>query len=191
MIFFHVSSYVKEGDCLTHNSKNNYSICKYISSTRINDLDDYNTLLAKLKEKDILQKTGRDHYKWSCEAIFENIRLMDYNDLPSRIWGVYVTKSLDKAMEFRKKYRSEDAGIFQIDIPEESVYDFDMNLFTEADEALRASSRENYDKAVELAHRYWKRIIIAESEIECIADVEIVVGKRVYPISSETTNSAQ
>ena len=191
MIFFHVSSYVKEGDCLTHNSKNNHNICDYISSTQINDLDDYNTLLAKLKEKDILQKTGRDHYKWSCEAIFESIRLMDYNDLPSRIWDVYVTRSLDKAIEFRKKYRSEDAGIFQIDIPEESVYDFDMNLFTEADEALRASSRENYDKAVELAHRYWKRIIIAESEIECIADVEIVVGKRVYPISSETTNSTQ
>ena len=191
MIFFHVSSYVKEGDCLTHNSKNNYNICDYISSTRINDLDDYNTLLAELKEKDILQKTGRDHYKWSCEAIFESIRLMDYNDLPSRIWGVYVTRSLDKAIEFRKKYRSEDAGIFQIDIPEESVYDFDMNLFTEADEALRASSRENYDKAVELAHRYWKRIIIAESEIECIADVEIVVRKRVYPISSGTTNSTQ
>ena len=56
-----------------------------------------------------------------------------------------------------------------------------MNLFTEADEALRSKpSKANYDQAVKLAHHYWDKKTTDTSSIEYLTGVEfITVGEKV------------
>lgn len=180
MIFYHVSSYVNKGDHLTRESKKKYETCILISQIQINDHDDYIKLLTKMENDGIKEKTGRTHYKWSCEAIFETVRATLDKNLPSRIWGIFVTKSIDEAIKFRNNHRAKESHIFQVDIPEDSVYEFDMNLFTAAEKKLSVDpSEENYKKAVELAHRYWKRIIADASSLECLTEAEVEVGDEV------------
>ena len=178
-MYFHVSSYVHEGDILTHQTKYNPDTCERISKAHISNYKDYLSLLNSLEEEKICDKTGRDHYKWSCEAIFESVRVEYYPDRPSRIWGIYLVDSFQKAQEFCKNFRQGTAGIFEIDVSEKDVYRFDMDMFTNVDEALRADhSLGNYIKAVEIAHKYWNGIIESNT-IECLIDTDITVGRKI------------
>lgn len=183
--YYHVSSFLKENQVLTHDTKNNYEFCKLICRTDISSsYNKYIELLRTLEEKNVEKETGRDVFKWSCESIFEMIRFKHYNSNPSRVWGIFVSESLEDAHLFNKNYRNGESKIFEIQ-PKSIVYKFDMDIFTEADKLLREnSSVSNYEKSIKLAHEYWKGILKKEqTNIEYLFDYgkdeEVVVGKSI------------
>lgn len=178
--YYHVSSFLKENQVLTHDTKNNYKFCELICLTDISSYDKYIELVKILEKSNVEEETGRDVFKWSCESIFEMVRSKHYNNMPSRVWGIYVSESPEDAYLFKKDYRNSESKIFAIQ-PKSKVYKFDMDIFTEADKLLRNNqSVSNYKKSIKLAHEYWKGIIKkGHKNIEYLFDEEVVVGKSI------------
>ena len=179
MPYFHTSSYLKEGQTVSKNTKNNYKTCEFIFSYDVDCYSEYLSLLNELDKKNI-SRTGRDKYKWACEAIFESVRKKNFADLPSRIWGMYAFGLLENAILFNNSYRKGKANIFEIN-PSEKVYKFNMSLFTKADDFLRKNdNKSSFNHAKKLAYKYWcQNEPIIEEEFIFEQD-EITIGKLVY-----------
>lgn len=182
MIYYHVSSILKEGQKLTHDTKNNKEICELICLTDVSSYKQYINLIENLESEDVFNKTDRDAFKWSCESIFEMIRSRYYSHMPSRVWGIFVSESLKEAYSFYKNYRKGETNIFEIQ-PESEVYKLDMGIFTEAEELLRREqSDSNYEKSIKLAHEYWKKNIRTKCIEYLFDEKEVTVGKKVLSI---------
>ena len=181
MLFYHVSSYLKENQILMHTTKNNYEFCLLTENADISNYRKYNEFIEELQCKNV-NKTGRDKFKWANEAVFEYVRKKYFPNKPSRIWGIYVTNSLKDAILFNNKYRNGKSNIFEIVIPDDiEIFKFNMELFTAADEQLRqANSLKNYNYCIELAHKYWQRNENEnENQTEIIIDNEVTVGRKI------------
>lgn len=181
MTYYHVSSYIYENQCLTQKTKNCRCFCEYISNCYARNYNEYKAYFDELKCYRLDEITGRDVSKWICEAIFDEVRKTMFLNYPSRIWGVYLIDSLEKACEFRKKYRDvNSAKIFEINVPEEDVFCFDMSIFTLANEEIRKTgfSFDSYNRARKLAELYWSGKVI-DGDKELLIDRPVIVGRRV------------
>lgn len=180
MIFYHVSSLIQEGMELSRYSKNNRCFCEYASNCYATCYSEFLKYYNEYKAYDINRITGRDESKWICETIFESVRKEKYCNMPSRIWGIYLSSTLDEAKEFRDKYRDPSkAHIYEIEIPDSiKVCSFDMDKFTLADEIIRKNGFdiESYKNAIEHANEYWSRGSIGVQN-EYLVDCTVVVGE--------------
>lgn len=128
--------------------------------------------------------TGRDESKWLCETIFESVRKEKYCNMPSRIWGIYLSSTLEEARKFRHDYRRDpqtNPHIYEIKIPETiKVCSFDMNKFTLADETIRENKFdiESYKNAIDLANQYWSGSSTGIQN-EYLVDCTVIVGKMI------------
>lgn len=180
--FFHVSSYAKEGQVFTKQSKMNFDFCEYIC---INDFSIYENALSNYKEMikiGFASKTGRISSKWLCEAIFESVRKQYYSTMPSRVWGIYLCKTKNEATIFNQNFRGSKGRVFEVNVS--NVVRFNMNLFTEAHELIVDSdfSVQSYEKALLYAHAYWQNQSCdgVAYEPEYIAlDKEVIIGSTI------------
>lgn len=62
MLFYHVSSYLKENQILMHTTKNNYEFCLLTENADISNYRKYNEFIEELQCKNV-NKTGRDKFK--------------------------------------------------------------------------------------------------------------------------------
>ncbi len=186
-MYYHVSSFLKEFELLTKETKNNYEYCKMACGTDVSSYDKLVEFMEKLNRDNVKGRTGKDCYKWASEAIFEWIRSTFYPDMPSRIWGIFISDSFESALDFKKKYRDDKAHIFEMPIPHIQVYKFDMNLYTIADENLRNNfSEASYQECVQKAKEYWTQTD-RNINVEFLFEADIVtVGKKVEYKSNET-----
>ena len=182
MIFYHVSSLVQEGMELSRYSKNNRCFCEYASNCYATCYSEFLKYYNEFKAYDIYRITKRDEAKWICETVFESVRKEKYCDMPSRIWGIYLSSTLVEAKEFRNNYRYiSKAHIYKIEIPETiKVCSFDMNKFTLADEMIRKNEFdvESYKNAIDLANQYWLGCSTGIQN-EYLVDCTVIVGKMI------------
>ena len=90
MQYYHVSSYVKEGDVLTRNTKNNREWCCFASSCDLSTFEKFLECYNYLSSRNVSNLTGRTVAKWACESLFDYIRRTEFVEKPSRIWGIYL-----------------------------------------------------------------------------------------------------
>ena len=183
MKFYHVSSLIEEGMELSRYSKNNRCFCEYASNCYATCYSEFLRYYNEFKSYGIEQLTGRDESKWICETIFEFVRKEKYCNMPSRIWGIYLSMTLEEARKFRHDYRkqSKNPHIYEIEISDSiKVCSFDMDRFTLADEKIRKNrfNVESYENAIELAIQYWSGCSTGEQN-EYLVDCTVVVGKLV------------
>ena len=94
-VYYHVSSYISEGQKLTANTKNNLEYRQYISTCEVSTYHKFVESYQKINNDETYQQTGWSVEKWMCEAIFEYVRKEEYPDKPSRIWGLFLSKNLE------------------------------------------------------------------------------------------------
>lgn len=189
MQYYHVSSYVKEGDILTRHTKNNREWCCFASSCDLSTYEKFLECYNYLYSRNVLNSTGRNAAKWACEALFDYIRRTEFGEKPSRIWGIYLSASLEDAKTFLAAERKpwvdsegmhHEAHIYTIVLQtNDQVHTFDMNLYTQADELLQhnSPSKKIYEFIIDKARLYWKST--CGSFTEYIVDSDILVGKQV------------
>lgn len=159
MAYYHVSSYAKDGQVYFLNQK---PLQQYIDEFEAFSVNNYAQFVdtCNLIPTTILQETGIRKSKWLCELIFENVRKESFYQLPRRMHSIYLCKSLEEAQVFNRSFRKNEASIFEA-IFEGTVYQFDMNLFTLAEEYLFNHSMilsENIYKQVKsYAYEYWSQ----------------------------------
>ena len=193
-MYYHVSSYVKEGQTLKKETKNNQFFCEYISNCDISTCKKLIECYEYLCSIQSFKTTNRKEGKWCCESIFEYIRKTEYPDKPSRIWSIYLFAKLDDACFFLNEYRKPTikengekvvAHIYQIEIPEEKVFVFDMNIYSEADNLLQdhleKGSFDNllYENICKKAREYWSGAMTNNPQCECLIDCDVIIGKKV------------
>ena len=93
-VYYHVSSYISEGQILTAKTKNNFEYRQYISTCDVSTYCKFVESYQKIDTDETCQQTGWSVEKWMCEAIFEYVRKKEYMDKPSRIWGLFLSKNL-------------------------------------------------------------------------------------------------
>ena len=180
-MYYHVSSYLNEGEVKTKITKNNYEYCDFISKIDILEYDKFFEFYTSPKMINIHSYTGRDRAKWASEAIFENIRKGFFPLKPSRIWSFFVVQSLDKARLFNKNERKNKAHIFEIEIVNyANIEHFNMDIYTEADQLLRSGyTRENFDKCIQLAKLYWNQEQLNDDNEEILIDGVVKVCRKI------------
>ena len=189
MQYYHVSSYVKEGDVLTRHTKNNHEWCCFASSCDLSTYEKFLECYNYLFSRNVQNSTGRSAAKWACEALFDYIRRTEFLEKPSRVWGIYLSASLEDAKTFLAAKRKpwvdskgmrHEAHIYAIILQtNDQVHTFDMNLYTQADELLQRNlpSKEIYEFIIDKARLYWKST--CGSFTEYIVDGDVLVGKQV------------
>ena len=85
-MYYHVSSYIHENQILTQKSKNNRCFCEYISNCYAENYEEYKIYFDELNRYRLQDITGRDVYKWICEAVFEGVRKRNFYYKPSRVF---------------------------------------------------------------------------------------------------------
>jgi len=189
MQYYHVSSYVKEGDVLTRNTKNNREWCCFASSCDLSTFEKFLECYNYLSSRNVSNLTGRTVAKWACEALFDYIRRTEFVEKPSRIWGIYLSATLEDAKKFlvadRKPWVDKngirhESHIFSITLKStDKVYTFDMDLYTQADKLLQNNQpcKEIYDYIIDKARLYWQST--SGSFTEHIVDSDVLVGKQI------------
>ncbi len=187
MKYYHVSSLVQSGQILRKNTKQNYCYCEFISNCDVSSYEKFLIIRQQLSSLNIFNITGRTANKWSCEAVFENIRSNCYPNKPSRVWSVYLSKTFEEALKFytheRRSHDTQErvSHIFEVDISDnEKVSVFDMTLFEEAEQSLYVEeiAPSTYDQICEKAHMYWNNIKTPKNKLEYLVDCEITIGKQ-------------
>ena len=179
MKYYHVSTQLHEGYQIIPSQKSFLGWSRYAENAKVLEENEFIEVFNYLKASDVEIKTGRRPQKWLCEILFENIRKQYYSNRPSRIYGTYLCKDLDEAMQFNQLYRKGKASIFEVDIDENVVF-FDMNIFTRAETSLDSISDNTFASCVNLAHYYWSSA--GEESItqkEYIYDQPIIIGKKI------------
>ena len=189
-IYYHVSSLRNTGDQLLHNTKIGYDYCCYATSCDLSTFEKYVECYNSLCLSRVYETTHRTASKWICEFIFEKVRRYYYSNLPSRLWGLYLTSSFDDAKEFLYSERNYwGSKIFEIVIPNENdVHCFDMNVFTKAHTNIENDplNPQFYNGAFELAKQYWEgnNTYIGRKEF-LIDDESLVIGKELLAWSPQ------
>ena len=187
MKYYHVSSLVQSGQILRKDTKRNYSCCEFISNCDVSSYEKFLNILQQLSSSNIFNITGRSANKWTCEAVFENIRSNCYPNKPSRVWSVYLSKTFEEALKFytheRKPHDTQErvSHIFEIDLPDiENVSVFDMTLFEEAEQSLYVEdiTPSIYAQICQKAHMYWNNTKTPKNKLEYLVDCEITIGKQ-------------
>lgn len=195
MKYYHVSRYVKEGLVLKRETKNNYCYCEYIDNCDVSTSEKLLECYKYLCKIQAFKVTDRKESKWCCEALFEYIRKIEFLDKPSRIWGVYLSATLDDAYSFLSKHRKPIIGengeqlighIYRIYIPEYvKVSEFDMAIYTEADEYLQKSleadsfNKATYEFVCNKAREYWSGVMSNSPQEEYLVDCDVTIGDRI------------
>ena len=189
MQYYHVSSYIKEGDVLTRHTKNNHEWCCFASSRDLSTYENFLECYNFLSSQNVQNSTGRSAAKWTCEALFDYIRRTEFSEKPSRIWGIYLSATLEDAKEFLATDRNpwvdingirHESHIFSIMLKTtDNVHTFDMDLYTQADKLLQSNQpcKEIYDSIIDKARLYWKST--SGSFTEHIVDSDVLVGKQI------------
>ena len=196
MLYYHVSRYVNKGDLLTKETKNNYDFCEYISNCDVTTYEKVLTCYQHLCSKNTFEITQRKESKWVSEAIFEYIRKTEYIDMPSRIWGVYLSENLESARLFKNEYRRpiiNERGekligyIYEVEVPSEAkICVFDMNIYSQADQILQnAIEKETFDELTflsicSMAREYWNCEMSAYPQREVLVECDITIGEKVF-----------
>ena len=180
-MYYHVSSYLNEGDEKTKTTKNNYEYCDLVSKIDVLEYDKFCKFYFSPEMENAYSNTRRDKAKWACEAIFENIRKRFFPSKPSRIWSFFVVQSLDKARLFNKNERKNKAHIFEIQIVNcANIEHFNMDIYTEADQLLRSGyTHENFDKCIQLAKLYWNQEQLNDDNEEILIDGDVKVCRKI------------
>lgn len=191
MTYYHVSSYLREGDYLTRKTKNNFDYCCYASICDVSTYEKFIECYQQLCLSNVQQNTGRTAAKWICEAVFEYVRKNEFSDKPSRIWGFYLSSTTAEARTFLQKERQpwidasgnlRTAHIFEINIPDtQKVHCFNMDFYTEADRKLHLDKldRSTYNFILSKAREYWKGNEVECNHLEYLVDCDIKVGKKI------------
>ena len=189
-MYYHVSSLRKEGDKLLRTDKIGYDYCCYASSCDLSTFEKYIECYNNLLLSNVYAMTHRTAQKWICEYIFEKVRKYHYPDLPSRLWGIFLTNSLEAAKEFLYEKRNYPVYmIFEIVIKdEESVHCFDMDIFTKAHTNLETDplNPSFYNEAFELAKQYWETNNTYTGTKEyLVEDESLIIGKELFCLTPE------
>ena len=189
-MYYHVSSKRKEGDKLLRITKFGYDYCCYASSCDLSTFEKYVECYNKLLLSNVFTFTERTASKWICEYIFEKVRNYHYSYLPSRLWGIFLTNSLEAAKEFLYERRNYPGSrIFEIVIKdEESVHCFDMDIFTKAHTNLENDplNPSFYNEAFELAKQYWETNNTYTGTKEYLVENEsLIIGKELFCLTPE------
>ena len=173
--FFHVSSHSSEGMYLIKESKPFQELCDLICEADTSSLDKCKDLLKEINQKNNYpDNEKRRDDKWLCEAIFEYVRKTEYPDNPSRVWGVFVVDTPEKAEEFIiKSNRKKESKIFEIVQPVENVFEYDMSFFDFAHVPIvqKGLNMSTFENACERAKSYWRHARYdKEAFIEYIID---------------------
>ena len=195
MVYYHVSRLLNEGQILTHKTKNNYQYCRYIEECDVSSCENLLKCCMHLRDRNVFNITGRRAEKWCCEALFEYIRKTKYPNMPSRIWGIFLSKEYGDACVFLNNYRKPTTDkngnqlighIYEIDVPEnKTVFVFDMSLYTEIDEFLQSCLKNNtmnenlYDCVCDKICEYWESHLSINYTKEYLIDCDLVVGRQV------------
>ena len=189
--YYHVSSLVKTGDNLVHETKNNIGYCDLASKQDVSTYEKFENYYKYLCGINILKETGRTAAKWGCETIFEYVRKTYFQHLPSRIWGIYLNVSKEQARQFLNNERKTSidqqgnirkAYIFKVHVPEGSkVCSFNMDIYTEADRMLAQNelSEGIYIYLIKKAKEYWGKEGTAEGTVEYLVDCCVTIGEKI------------
>ena len=196
MIFYHVSSFINEGDILKKTTKPLQEWCKETEQCDVSTSHKVQEYYQYLINQNVEEKTGKDAIKWCCEAIFDCVRRVNFPTMPSRIWGVYLLNNFEEARCFLDEYRHISISpegeklipkIFEItDFSEKDVFCFDMNIFTLADYKLRSSLLSNcfddivYNDVITLAKQYWSGKLCINFTCEYLTNKDVYIGKKIY-----------
>ena len=176
-MYYHVSSYIRPGQILTHATKNNYDYCCYVSTCEPSTYKEFLDIYQKLCLSNAERNSGRKADKWACEAIFDYVRRTEFPKMPSRIWGIYLTDSMEAAEEFLRTERdSQRAHIYEVQLPEKAtVFSFDMDIFTKAHDNISENlgNESSYAFAIEQAREYWRST--GGKIIELLVDCDVLV----------------
>lgn len=161
--FYHVSSYIHTNEILKKGTKPNGEFCNLICTSNISTLPEIEVLLKKLNSMKVLEKTGRPSGKWLCEAIFEHVRKTEFPNNPSRVWGIFVTRTYNDAERFKLNCRTEKANIFEIMQPLKNAFKYDMYFWDQAyipiEKCIKLNglNEEIINNALEFARKYWSQ----------------------------------
>ncbi len=182
--FYHVSSHICENYILKKENKPYPDLCNLICESDVSTISKCKDLLKKIKQLNPDEEINRPNGKWLCEAIFEYVRKTEYPQYPSRVWGVFVTRTYKDAEEFNFEARKGRANIFEIVQPIENVFEFDMQLFSLAcDPMVKPGLNDiTINDAFNYAKLYWSREKGKEKpQLEYIIDGahDIQVGRQI------------
>lgn len=180
MTYYHVSSYAQDGQIYFANRK---PLQEYIDQFESFSVDNYAQFIKTCDAipDTILQDTGIRKSKWLCELVFEKIRKENFEWAPRRLHSIYLCSSLEEAKLFNKRFRENKAFIFEA-IFEGNAYQFDMNIFTCAEEYLAENivdvSEKVYEDLKDYAFEYWKQKSLIKQK-ECLYEGNVEL-RRIY-----------
>ena len=182
MVFYHVSSYRKDGDILDPNqkmslrylntNKTNEAIYNILFNAYQKNFSDFVDSYKEFCDSKIFEETGRCPNKWLCEVLFESVREDIKYKLPSRLKGIFLCDCYKDAIEFRDKKNRQNGTIFRVIVPDGDYQCFDMNLFTKADNILYkyGLNESTYKDVIEIGKNYWNGCEKSFSSKEYIYD---------------------
>ena len=181
-MMYHVSSTLGDGQLISPETKYNLlfknEMVDLLISNRENFCERYSDEAFQIRCEN---ETGWPHYsKIFCECIFEYCRREINDGLFPRMESIYLSPSLQDAMNFKKNYRydNEAANIFSVNIDMNQCQSYDMNLFTEADTYLKSKEildNKIFEECCKYAYKYWKKESSENPQKEFLYWGEVVV----------------
>jgi len=105
----------------------------------------------------IIKQTSDISLKMACEGLFEYVRCTKYFQKLARYNAIYLFATQYDSEQFIAEYQ-QGKSVYQVNVDANDVEKHDMNLFTSANEILKNVYRKedhNFDKALDLANKYW------------------------------------
>lgn len=180
--FFHVSSKLEvERLILIRYQKPLQEYVNFCSRIHCLSFEEYRNCIKQINETfpDIIGYTGRGVYKWATETLFESVRKEQDDSLPSRMNGVFLCSSIIDAIIFNTNFRGNKAKIYRCRIPEEKVFSFNMQLFTNVEENLRNINGNHlaesiFDEQYKMVHKYWEDYKYKGEYRECLCELDLL-----------------